>query len=393
MSAEVVTVVASVGALSRAHVARVLLALGLALGAATLGACASSEERLADPEIVVPPTSDGSGGSSVPAPPPGSTAGGTATPPPAPPPGPLALVAVTFNTGIHDKDPDDGFSGSNGKIAEDYYGSGLSWNAAIQDTKAWFSTVAPDVVALQEIFDPEECPKIPADKKAGFVCATWKPGDPTVAQTILGPGYQVACHKGTHDKCAAVKLSFGKFRGCTGAVCPDGLGGTPVPTCGSAARVGRGVIDLVGGGTLTLVSVHASAGFESDNFDCRKKQFEQIFVNLDGAPAANGTRNVIMGDFNTDPGRLTALDASAKTLADNVKAPRPFRFITDVGASVTPTYQQSYVPFLPVGVNIDHVVSDKLKGSCWAAGLTAGHPSVSSTDYFDHRPIVCAVRE
>lgn len=389
MPAEVVTFVASGRALSSSsRFARV----SYAVVAATLAACASPAGAPGDLDTPSA-TGDGSGsGSSPPEPPPSRPTGENAPPPPKLP-APLSLVAVTFNTGIHDKDPDDDFSGSNGKIAEDYYGSGLSWNAAIQDTKAWFASVAPDVVALQEIFDPEECPKVPADKKAGFVCATWKPGDPTVAQTILGPGYQVACHKGTHDKCAAVKLSFGKFRGCAGAVCPDGLGGAPVPSCGSAARVGRGVIDLVGGGTLTLVSVHASAGFEAKNFDCRKKQFEQIFVDLDGAPAANGTTNVILGDFNTDPGRLTGIDASAKALADHVKAPHPFRFVTDVGSSATPTYRQSLVPFLPIGFNIDHVVSEKLKGSCWNAGVTPGHPSVSTTDYFDHTPAVCTLHE
>lgn len=387
MSAEVVTFITPGCTSLRASVVRLLLAAS----AVTLAACASSEEGARELDGVAPPTGGGNGAPS--APPAAATTGGTAAPPQAPPAGPLSLTAITFNTGIHDRDPDDDFSGSAGKIAEDYYGSGLSWNAAIQDTKAWLQTVNADVVGFQEIFDPEECPKIPADKKNGFVCATWKPGDPTVAQTILGPGYQVACHVGHHDICAAVKLSFGKFRGCAGAVCPDGLGGVQVPTCGSGGRVGRGVIDLVGGGTLTVVSIHASSGFETKNFDCRRKQFDQIFVSLDGAPAANGTKNLILGDFNTDPGRLTSIDPSAKTLDDHVKAPKPFRFITDVGSSVTPTYQQSLVPFLPVGVNIDHIVSDKLKGSCWTAGLTAGHPSVSSTDYFDHKPGVCALHE
>jgi len=305
---------------------------------------------------------------------------------------PLELVAVTFNTGMHDQNPNDSFSGSNAKIVETYYGSGLSYNAAIVDTSKWFSTLDADVVGLQEIFDPAECAGVPLDKRSGFVCETWKPGDPTVAQSVLGAGYQIACHPGHHDICLGVKLTFGKFQGCTGALCLDGLTGG-AHTCGVGARVARGVIDLAGGGTLTAVSVHASSGSKTENFDCRTKQFDQIFVDLDGAPAANGQRNIILGDFNTDPGRLTAIDASAKALANRVGTGKSFHFVTDVGPSVTPTYQSPLVPLLPVGFNIDHVVSDKLDGSCWTAGLTSGHPPVSSTEYFDHKPGVCALKE
>jgi Endonuclease/Exonuclease/phosphatase family len=317
-----------------------------------------------------------------------------ATPPSSPaPPAPLSFVAVTFNTGMHDMDPDDDFSGSNAKIAEDYYGAGLSWNKAIADTKAWLAALNADVVAFQEIFDPEECPNIPADKKAGFVCQTWQPGDPSVAQTILGPGYQVVCHPGHHDNCVGVKLSFGKFQGCAGSSCPDGLTGAQVPTCGSGTRVGRGVLDLAAGGKLTVVSIHATSGAKTHDMECRTKQFKQIFEDLDGAPAANGTRNLVLGDFNTDPARLAALDSSAKALADYVGTGKPFRFITEVGSSVAPTYVQSFVPGVPLGLNIDHVVSDALTGSCWTAGLTSGHPAVAPTNYFDHKPGVCTVHE
>jgi endonuclease/exonuclease/phosphatase family metal-dependent hydrolase len=70
------------------------------------------------------------------------------------------------------------------------------------------------------------------------------------------------------------------------------------------ARVGRGVVDLVGGGSITVVSIHASSGFDTQTFERRAKQFEQIFMNLDGSPAANGQVNVVLGDFNTDPARL-----------------------------------------------------------------------------------------
>jgi hypothetical protein len=59
--------------------------------------------------------------------------------------------------------------------------------------------------------------------------------------------------------------------------------------------------------------------------------------------------------------------------------------VNDVGTNATPTYVQSIVPFLPVGFNIDHVISDKLKGSCWTAGI-GGRPPVATAGYFDHNP-------
>jgi len=37
------------------------------------------------------------------------------------------------------------------------------------------------------------------------------------------------------------------------------------------------------------------------------------------------------------------------------------------------------------------VISDALDGSCWAAGVTSGHPAVSDVLYFDHKPIVCRI--
>jgi len=290
---------------------------------------------------------------------------------------------------MHDQDPDDDFPGAKAKTIESYYGAGLAWDPAIVDAAAWLKTVDADVIGFQEIFDPEECPNIPADKRTGLICETWKAGDLTVAQRLAGAGYQVACHLDHHDICAAVKLSFGKFKGCTGALCPDGLGGVKIPDCGHGGRVGRGVVELTNGASFTLVSIHASSGFDSETIDCRKKQFDQIFVSLDGAPAANGKANVILGDFNTDPGRLTKLDASAKSLDDTVDG-KPFVFITDVGNKATPTYQQKTIPLVPAGLNIDLVVSDSLKGSCWTPGITAGHPAVGA-GWFDHTPQVCTI--
>ena len=106
-------------------------------------------------------------------------------------------------------------------------------------------------------------------------------------------------------------------------------------------------------------------------------------LDLDGEPAANGRVNLVMGDLNVDPIRLAGSDPSAARFTDFVGEGRPFHFISDAGRRATPTYASI--------VNIDHVASDTLDGSCWAAGITEGHPPVTDAVYFDHRPIVCSV--
>jgi hypothetical protein len=302
--------------------------------------------------------------------------------------GPLTFLAVTFNTGTnkgmrHDDPPADGYGQTEADQSDLYYGDGLAWRAAIEDVRLFLAGVKPDLIVFQEIFHPADCPAVPAGARKGFVCETWASGDPTVTQMVLGAGYQVACNLGKPDKCMGVKLAFGAVHGCTGALCLDGLAGAKVSGCGSGSRIGRGVIDLVAGGTLTVVNVHGSSGFSIEDNGCREKQVAQVFVDLDGAPAANGARNVVLGDFNTDPGRLTAIDVSAAAWAKHVGPGKPFHFISDVGPTATPTYAP--------GFNIDHVVSDTFTGSCWAAGITAGHPAPTPMTYFDHRPIVCTL--
>jgi hypothetical protein len=301
----------------------------------------------------------------------------------------LTFVAATFNTGTtpgldHDATPDDGYTSAEAALSDMYYGDGLAWVATVEAARNFFADVQPDVVGFQEIFYSGECPDIPSSAYPGFVCESWTSGDPTVAQVIVGAGYQVACHPGKSDKCLAVKRGFGSFRGCTGDFCLEGLAGTGVSGCGSGARIARGVIDLVAGGSITVVNIHGSSGLSPDDRACRVAQFDQVFVDLgDGEPGANGTANVVLGDLNTDPGRLAASDASAARFDDFVGEGKPFHFITEVGEQATPSYQ---------GVlNIDHVASDVYRGSCWAAGVSDGHPAITDIIYFDHKPVVCTV--
>ena len=289
------------------------------------------------------------------------------------------FVAVTFNTGT------TADTSTQAPISDQYYGNGLAWTQAVNDTRSFFAQVDADVVVFQEIFYLGDCAGIPASAQLGYLCETWKPGDPpSVAQFVLGPGWQVACHPGKPDKCAAVNKRFGTFHGCVTDYCATGLTGFTVTDCGKGARVARGVIDRVEGGTLTLVSVHGSSGITSDDQGCRVKQVGQVFVDLgDGSPGANGTTNLIMGDLNTDPVRMAFLDKSAAEWSSFVGPGKKFHFITDVGLAALPTYAGLF--------NIDHVISDALVGSCWTAGATPGHPPVIQTPYFDHKPAVCTI--
>ena len=300
-----------------------------------------------------------------------------------------SIVVVTFNTGTTEGMGKVGsaYTPQHATNSDRYYGDGLAWMPAVEETKAFFARLQPDIVAFQEIFHSPECASVPADAKKDFICETWKPGDPTVAQIVLGAGYQVMCHPGKPDKCAAVKRSFGTFRGCKEDLCLDGLAGFKVDDCGGGSRVGRGVIDLKGsqGGSITLVSYHGSSGIKDDDVGCRVKQVEQVFVDLgDGKPGASGNRNLILGDFNTDPARGKAVDKSAQRWNDFVGPGKGFHFISEVGLNATPTYSGL--------MNIDHLVSDVATGSCWVAGVSPGHPPVIDTSYFDHKPIVCTVK-
>jgi len=298
------------------------------------------------------------------------------------------FVAVTFNTGttegIVPPDGDNGgYDEAHAQTSDQWYGDGLAWSPAVEAARAWFEAVDPDVVVFQEIFYAGLCPDIPADAQADFVCATWTAGDPTVAPAILTGNWQVMCHPGKDDKCAAVHRRFGSFRGCDQDFCLEGMTGFKVPTCGSGARVARAVIDLVGGGTLTLVNFHGSSGFGGEEQGCRVQQVEQAFQDLgDGEPGANGDVNLVMGDFNTDPGRLAGQDPSAARVGDFVGEGHALHFVTAVGPDAPPTY---------AAWNIDHVISDQLTGTCWHAGVTEGHPAVLEARYFDHKPAVCTL--
>ena len=273
------------------------------------------------------------------------------------------ITVVTFNTGL------GAASGEVGERVDTWYGNGLSWPPAMDVAEDSLSRANPDLVAFQEVFDPEECADIPVEEHEGFVCADWKPGDEHVALQVLGEGWELACHPGNTDKCVAVHERLGPI---------EAVDGFPVEGCGSGARVAR-VTVLTDEGRLTVVSVHGSSGFDTETEGCRVAQVEQVFVDLgDGEPGANGRRNLILGDFNTDPGRLAGSSDSATRWNDFVQA--PWAFHTGVDTGLEPSYAGL--------MDIDHVVSDTFEGDC-----THGFLIGEGFDAFDHLPIVCSLTE
>ncbi len=301
---------------------------------------------------------------------------------------PTTFRVMTFNTGSGASAPADGNAGFNraqGEISDTWYGNGLAWLAVIADTQASIAALDPDVVVFQEIFHPADCPGIPAEHHAGFVCETDPEGTgATVVQQLLGPDWQVVCHPQKPDKCAAVHRRFGRFRGCEDDLCLDHMRGETVPDCGRGARVAAAIIDRTDGGVLNVINVHGTSGFSADEQRCRTLQVEQVFVTDGDRESLVDAEhpNVILGDFNTDPGRMTA-DASADAWNAFVGPDTPFHFLTDATADGPATYAV---------VSIDHVVSDQLTGVCWHPGVSPDTAPVTSIRHFDHVPAVCDLR-
>ena len=302
--------------------------------------------------------------------------------PPTSEPGLQPFTAVTFNTGTtpglaHDADKRDGYTSAEAELSDLYYGDGLAWNVAVDAAARFFEDTQPELIAFQEIFAVQACSSVPQEARRGFVCDGYEPGDPSVAERVLGDAYAVACHPDKPDKCVAVRQDWGQFAGP--------MTGFPVEGCGSGARVAHAEVELTAGGTVDVVSVHGSSGLSGDDQDCRIAQVDQVFVDLgDGQPGVRGTAHVVMGDFNTDPVRFANADPSAVRWTEFIGDGRPFRWITEVGEQAPRTYQGL--------ATIDHVATDAFVGDCVHPGVTDELPAVLDTLYFDHVPALCALQ-
>jgi len=296
------------------------------------------------------------------------------------------LQVMTFNVGSSEgeakADAEAGeFSRELASIADKHYGNGLAWLPAVEATRDFIAQQRPHIIGFQEIFDPSRCAKIRAELHQDFVCEYWRSGDRSVVEYITGKNYQVACHKGTSEKCLAVRKDFARIRGCHQDYCENFLEGRIISGCGSKSRLGKAVLDTYGGKVLNVIHIHGTSGFSGEDRKCRKRQFRSIFEEeLGKAPLIGRAANIVLGDFNTDPRRLRWFDSSARKLKSYVKG-TPFQFINDKADQRDPTYAGI--------VSIDHVISDDFVGKCKVAGISEELPAVLKTSYFDHKPLLC----
>jgi hypothetical protein len=303
------------------------------------------------------------------------------------PPVDRSFKAMTFNAGTstgmgHDQPPEDGYTDEMSALTDTWYRNSLSWNPAEDALTEWLAEVDPQLIAFQEIFWDGWCEEIPATEH-DMVCNR-PPTGLTQPQRVAGPGHQVACIPDKPDACLVVDTSWATIRGCEEDLCLAGLRAAPIAGCSKSARVGRAELDLVDGGSLTVVIVHGSSGITTEEEACRVKQFEQIFVDQGGlGPAASPSPAIVLGDLNTDPGRWAGVDPSAERFAEFVGDGAEFRFLSPVGEEAPRSYQGL--------VDIDHVVAAGLSGGCEVAGISEGLRAVVEARYFDHRPVVCRV--
>lgn len=299
---------------------------------------------------------------------------------------PKQITVVTFNVGTskgqaHDQG-NDGYTSEHAKIADKLYHNSLSWNPAEIGLTSYLAQLKPEIVAFQEMFYDPWCEEITVDPQLDFVCKTYTKARPLQIERLLGTDYQVACAAGKEDNCIGVKKSMGRIKGCPlDAPCIGGLDGMGPPGgCTKRPRVGTVVIELPSGREIAVVVVHGTSGLKLDDMLCRRDQFKQIFVDRgDGKPAAFGPTNIVLGDLNTDPFQ-NFLDPSAALWNQHVGPGKPFHFIS---AAVPKSYLGLF--------SIDHVVSDKLSGSCVVVGASPGTQPVIDAVYWDHKPIVCKV--
>lgn len=309
---------------------------------------------------------------------------------------PLEFTVVTFNAGtssgqLHSKDEEegngDGYTDEHAAEVDAHYGNSLSWNPAEAKAAEFLAELKPEIVALQEVFHDPWCEGIEVKPELDLVCSDYSLDRPYQMERLLGDDYQIACNLDAEDRCAAVRKDFGRFVGCPlDEVCFGGIWGPGLEAvnCSKSARIGSIEIELTDGRVLVLVNAHANAGMKESDMECRKHQFQQIFVDRgDGKPAAFGAANLIMGDLNTDPFLLAGADPSADELNKYVGEGKPFHYISSDSADGPATHVTT--------MHMDHVISDVILGNCVVAGESPGVAPVMESTVFDHRPVICEV--
>ena len=234
--------------------------------------------------------------------------------------------------------------------------------------------LAPEVVALQEISTAAQCEK----KREGNPKKICAPQDRAEAEEqtrrILGPDYTIALAKGRYEA-IAVKVSAGTIQGCApGAICWTEF--LPELPQGCDPGFSVSAVDAVlKGRAVRLVNVHP----DSIKRGCRTLELQQAFA------LASGPRNLMLGDWNTDPYHRKGEDVDA--WKDGV-AEHHFTVHSGI-AEHDPPYLTDLVPWPWPDKTLDHVLSDFAQGTCVTLGVAPGTERLDDHGDLDHRALLC----
>ena len=241
----------------------------------------------------------------------------------------------------------------------------------------------PDVIALQEITDPDQCMEfIETDPKK--VCYEYQNKVPFYqVRRLIGPDYTIACDSRNHYECIAVHVDIGTIEGCAlGELCREGATtDIPAPGCDTGFTVSK-VIAILDGVRVGIVNAHP----QSTNVKCREWALRQIFEEVDGRPPLASERyNLLLGDFNIDPFRDD--DTSIRLWNKYVGMPGEGKayWYHSGPAERMPPYPTSFLFYKKR--TVDHVVSNFAIGTCVTLGETPGTIRLDGGRGMDHRAV------
>lgn len=189
---------------------------------------------------------------------------------------------------------------------EDYYDNNLCLLDSEQALAQTLAEAQPTLVFLQEMWHQPGCDDVdrPSEvQTAPFVCA----GEGKQPPRVLPEGMAWSCSPGYPDNCIGWNPArFVPELDCAGLDCGENLEDLQTG-CADPGRIAvlPGELD---GEPTTLAVMHTTAGFNSDNIDCRVEQIEGLAARLSDA---DGQRLVVAGDVNLDPAGESTDDVEA----------------------------------------------------------------------------------
>ncbi len=309
------------------------------------------------------------------------------------PPKPIAklkFTSMTFNVGtLHQLKGigvGDGYTAEHADMNSEEYDNNLAWIKAEDRLAQYIAKLnpRPSVIFFQEIFNYNKCSDAYSEKwdsvANDFVCSRGnytKQHTEQVRHLLNSDDYYVICSdKDNVDNCIAVLKEFWTVVGCT----PDASGRLNDKCVLNDEKLSNIVLsptaDQFNHMRIRMVNVHTGSGLKWESIMTRKNEIKKLFNEI----AKRDLPNLIMGDMNIDP-FLYRHDLSALEWNKNVGFLRPFHYISSSSAIGPPTH----IAF----VKLDHVISNRITGSCYVPGMTTGTLPVMFSTYWDHRPVIC----